>query len=435
MNILQINTADRGGGAEGSAWNLFRRYREAGHRSMMAVGQRFSDDPDVVEIPRECPWPGRPVLALSNLLRKANRTVRGMYPLTRTLDRMASPKRLRQFLAGLDEDDFPGCRRILEHLPWTPDIIHCHNLHGWYFDLNALIPMAAAAPVILNLRDTWALTGHCAYFMDCTHWETGCGNCPNLRAYPPCLKDRTRDNLRRKTEILLKARVHLTAPSRWLADQAARSAIHDLDCTVIPNGIDTECFSPHDCAAARNALGLPLDSPVVMFVAAARRSVFKDTGTLQTAMELLAEQRHDVHFLCVGITPPHTPVKDRLHCTGYISSPSRMADCYRAADVFWHAAKAEAFGKTVTEAMACGTPVVASNVGGIPEQILSGKTGFLAATPDDFVRHTLTLLDTDSPQPFREAAARRGAQFSLDRQAAMFLDWYEQLIRNDHRRR
>ena len=424
MNILQINTADRGGGAEGSAWNLFKRYAAAGHGSILAVGQKFSDDADVVEIPRMAHGAGHPFMALSNVLRKYNRRIRGMYPLTRALDRLASPKRLRQFLGGYDETDFPGCRQLISRLPWRPDIIHCHNLHGWYFDLEALVDYALICPVIVNLRDTWALTGHCAYFLDCSRWKDGCGNCPRLDAYPSCRRDRTAENLKRKAEIFVRAGVHLTVPSEWLARQVEESALSGLDCKVIPNGIDTDVFCPGDKMMARDALGISRDAKVVMFAAAARKSAFKDAETLWKAMNLWAAERPDTLFLCVGIAAPDKRVQGNLHCMGFVSETAKMAQAYRAADVFWHAAKAEAFGKTVTEAMACGTPVVASAVGGITEQVIDGESGFLATSPEDFARHTLTILNSSEYERMSLAAADRGGQFSLERQATAFLSWY-----------
>ena len=427
MNILQINTADKGGGAEGSAWNLFKRYAEAGHGSILAVGQKFSSDAGVMEIPRVAHGAGRPFMALSNVLRKYNRRIRGMYPLTRTLDRLASPTRLRQFLSGYDEMDFPGCHQLLERLPWKPDVIHCHNLHGWYFDLEALSEYAEVCPVVVNLRDTWALTGHCAYFLDCKRWKDGCGNCPRLDAYPPCRRDRTSENLKRKAEIFRRAGVHLTVPSEWLARQVAQSALRGLDCKVIPNGIDTGVFCRGDRMKARAALGIPQGAKVVMFAAAARKSAFKDAETLWKAQETLAQARPDILFLCVGIASPNRRVPGNLHCMGFISDTAAMADAYRAADVFWHAAKAEAFGKTVTEAMACGTPVVASAVGGITEQVIDGECGFLASSADVFVRHTLDILDFKEYERMSMAAAERGAQFSLERQASTFLSWYQTL--------
>ncbi len=445
MNILQINTVDKGGGAEGSAWNLFKRYEAAGHGSLLAVGQKFSDDPAVLEIPRSAHGAGRPLMALSNVLRKSNRRIRGMYPLTRTLDRLASPIRLRQFLDGYDETVFPGCHQLLSCLPWRPDIIHCHNLHGWYFDLDALADYAKTCPVIVNLRDTWALTGHCAYFLDCMRWKNGCGDCPRLDVYPACRKDRTAENLKRKAEIFRRAKVHLAVPSEWMVRQVAQSALRDLDCKVIPNGIDTAVFCPGDRQMARETLGIPQDAKVVLFAAAARKSAFKDAETLWTAAERLAAVCSDTLFLCVGIAAPTRRFAGNLRCVGFIANQRQMADVYRAADVFWHAAKAEAFGKTVTEAMACGTPVVASAVGGITEQVIDGECGFLAETADDFVRHTLSLLSLEervaTPNfsssrgravQMGEAAAARGGQFSLERQASSFLSWYQELVSTEH---
>ena len=427
MNILQINTADRGGGAEGSAWNLFKQYERAGHGSLLAVGQKFSDDDGVIEIPRVAYGLGWPLLAVSNALRKYNRKIKGMFPLTRALDRLASPKRLKQFLAGYDETDFRGCHQLPGILPWRPDVIHCHNLHGWYFDITVLEDYAKICPIIVNLRDTWALTGHCAYSLDCGRWREGCGNCPNLFVYPACRKDRTSENLRQKAEVFTHAGVHLAVPSEWMATQVSQSKLSHLDCKVIPNGIDTHVFCPGDRLKARQHLEIPMDCKVVLFAAAARKSLFKDATTLWSAMEKLAAHCPDMLFLCIGIDAPSNKYLANLRCMGYISDMEKMADAYRAADVFWHAAKAEAFGKTVTEAMACGTPVVASPVGGITEQISDGISGFLAKTPEDFVQSTLKILNDDVCAGMKMAAAERGAMFSLERQAEKFLSWYEEL--------
>lgn len=429
MNILQINTADRGGGAEGSAWNLFAAYQRRGHQSFMAVGQKFSDHPNVLEIPRSAPLPTLPLLGASNWLRRYNRRIRGMYPLTRTLDRLANPRQMRQFLAGLDETVSPkGCRAIPDLLPAKPDVIHCHNLHGWYFDMTALPELATCAPVIVNLRDTWLLSGHCAYFLDCQRWQQGCGMCPNLSAYPRVLRDKTAENLKAKAELIKQAKVHLTAPSQWLANQVAKSVLGALPCKIIPNGIDTTVFKPDDRLQARKALGLPLDAPVVLFAAAAKSSVFKDYETLWSAAKALSAKRSDVQFVCVGIGEPPTGALPNLRCVSYLANPEDMAQQYRAADVFWHSANVEAFGKTVTEAMACGTPVVATDIGGIPEQILPGQTGYLTKpkSPADFVEATLHVLNMSDEEKnvWRERAAQRGATFSLDRQADAFLEWY-----------
>ncbi|MGN0878497.1 MAG: glycosyltransferase [Oligosphaeraceae bacterium] len=434
MNILQISTADRGGGAEGSAWNLHQHYLKLGHQAWLAVGQKFSREASVIEIPRDLHGPLAP---LAQGLRPYARRLRGVPSVIRTLERLSSWSRLRQYWAGLDEAVSPsGCRGLAAGLPSRPEVIHCHNLHGWYFDLDALVSLSRQAPVILNLRDTWALTGHCAYFLDCDRWRRGCGDCPRLEAYPRCRRDRTRDNLAHKADVFRQSVARLVVPSGWLADCVRQSVLSALPCTVIPNGIETGVFRVTDGAAvARQRLGLPPTAPIVLFAAAPRASVFKDYETLWAAASRLLAARTDAQVCCLGIgRPPRMPLPEegRLRCLPFVSERETLADYYRAADVFWHAANAEAFGKTVAEAMACGTPVIATPVGGITDQLREGENGFAATPhdPDSFVRQTLALLalPPEARQRLRRGAARMGQSFSLERQADSFLKLYEELL-------
>ena len=72
---------------------------------------------------------------------------------------------------GFENFNYPGTWKLLNLPPKPPTIVHCHNLHGFYFDLRFLPRLSQQIPVILNLRDTWLLTGHCAHFMDCERWK------------------------------------------------------------------------------------------------------------------------------------------------------------------------------------------------------------------------------------------------------------------------
>ncbi len=422
MNILQINSSDTGGGAEGSARNLFRAYRERGHRSWLAVGTKLSDDPDILQIP-------------SFSARFLKLFLRLPHPesFRRLTDRLRHPSRLPDWWCGRDEMTYPGCHHILRLCPAKPDIIHCHNLHDWYFDLRLLPQWSRRFPLILNLRDTWTLTGHCAYFMDCDRWQSGCGNCPRLNVYPACRRDATAFNWRQKADIFAQSRLYVTAPSQWLLDCVARSMLQPVQTQCIPNGIDTTVFTPGSQQEARHALQLPMNVPLVLFASASAQNHYKAPDSMADALEQLHAALPEAQFVCVGATPPRTVP---LHYIPYIKEPHRMALCYRAADVFIHTARAEAFGKTVTEAMACGTPTVASNVGGLREQILHGETGFLGDTAAELAAHAAAILRMPPQQrsAMREAAARRGAQFSLTRQVNAFLSWYEEILAN-HRQR
>jgi len=435
VRILQINTADHGGGAEGSAWNLFDRYRAAGQQSWLAVGRKYSNDPDVLEIPR-----GRAPSAMGQLLQRGAAAARsqegrlpGMRRLARGLDRLAWPERLADWWHGRDETQFPGCADLPGLCPAAPDIIHCHNLHGWYFDLGVLPTLSQRQPLILNLRDSWAITGHCAYFVDCDRWRQGCGNCPHLDVYPACRRDATAANWQRKAALYAQSRLYVTAPSQWLLRQAQQSMLQAAEYRVIANGINTACFRPGDRAAARAALGIPMNAPTVLFASASGKNIYKDPVTMLRSLSAMTERVPGLQVLCVGAALPDRALRRLpIRQLPYVRDPQKMAQLYRAADLFVHTAKAEAFGKTVTEAMACGTPVIASAVGGIIEQISAGETGFLCPAGDAAGMADAAVAffaaAADRRTTMRAAAARRGAEFSLDQQVRSFLDWYEEIL-------
>lgn len=434
MNILQVSTADRGGGAEGSARNLFLTYRQRGHGSWLAVGRKYGDDPDVFELPRVRPPGPRGVLfgGLAHWVRNREGRLPGARRLARVLDRLADSRRWRAWAAGREEFDFPGTAQLLDLPPQRPDLVHCHNLHGWYFDLRVLPALSAKVPVILNLRDAWLLTGHCAYPCDCPRWAAGCGQCPDLERYPGVRRDATAANRLVKADIFARSRLYVTAPAQWLLDAARATILPAVEYRLIPNGIDLGVFRPGDAQAARAKLGLPMHGPLVLFAASSQRNVYKDPETMFATIRRVAASRPETCFICLGQTvPPRELAGARVIAAPFQRDPQAVADYYRAADVFVHTARAEAFGKTTTEAMACGTPVVATAVGGLPEQIEDGKSGFLAPL-GDAAAHAAAVIrlldDATLRSACAEAASQRGAQYGLDRQADAFLTWYGEIL-------
>lgn len=146
----------------------------------------------------------------------------------------------------------------------------------------------------------------------------------------------------------------------------------------------------------------------------------------------VAAQKPETLFICIGSKAP-LPALQRLHLLSvpYMQLPAMLADYYRAADVFVHTARAEAFGKTITEAMACATPVAATNIGGIPEQVLPGKTGFLAE-PENAEEMTAAVLRILEMPPEEKArmdrdAASQGEKYPLHRQGEQLLGWYREI--------
>lgn len=430
-SIVQINTRDQRGGAERVAWNLFQAYQARGRASWLVVGKKYSQDPHVWEIVNAPQAPTRWAhtwLRLSERLSPLRRRgVKGVGALQAQLRLLAQPTARQQRRQGYEDFAYPGTKALLTLLPTMPDLIHCHNLHGDYFDLTALPWLSQQRPLILHLHDAWLLSGHCAHSLDCTRWQTGCGACPYLQTYPAVSRDNTAANWQRKRAIYADSRFYLITVSQWLMDQVERSMVQSVHRQVIHNGIDLNIFKPGDRLAARRALGLPATAPIVLF---SGHSAFKDMHTTQQALR--GVQAEGLLLLGLGqIKSTGTWGQGKLIAPGYVQHSAQMVDYYRAADLYLHATEADSFPTAILEALACGTPVVATAVGGIPEQIKDGETGLLTPpqAPQALADAVQTLLDNAAlrQRMGRAAAAHAKQHFCLERQVDQMLAWYEQV--------
>jgi glycosyltransferase involved in cell wall biosynthesis len=435
LRILQISTSDRGGGAEGVALNLWQQFTELGHRSWLAVGKRMEPNPkpDIVYLDHDR-FRSRWARLVLPFLKSPDYTSKTFQARFQSLLRFISePGRVMNRRSGHEDFDFPATNRLPELLPELPDVIHCHNLHGGYFDLRALPGLSRLRPVILNLHDAWLLSGHCAHSFGCERWKTGCGSCPNLSTYPGIPRDGTAENWRIKKQIYAASRLYVTAVSQWLLDKVTHSMLHSVKTRVIYNGIQTNLFTPGSREEARRLLHLPEKARIVLFTA---HNEYKDFETMRSSLESLhSPDQRELIFVCLGRSG-----EDQLLGEGTIRQPGnegmleRMVAYYRAADVFIHAAHEESFGKTITEALSCATPIVATAVGGIPEQVQSGVTGFLTPRGDAkaMTQAVSKILDDTS---LRDRMGRAGREdivrrFSLERQANELLSWYAEILQD-----
>lgn len=420
MRVLQVNTYDLGGGAEAVCRSLHLSYRSLGADAYLAVGRRYGDDPGVAQIERY-PEAER---------RAGNGTV--MTRVSRLAHRAVSPHAyLNAYMrrSGRDVLRYPSSRTVANGL--APDVIQCHNLHGHYFDLRALPELARRAPVVLTLHDCWLLGGHCAHSFGCERWRTGCGDCPDLSVPKAIRRDATATNWADRRSVFLRFRYRVSTPCQWLMDKVEESLLADnmLEGKVIANGVDLRTFRPGDREEARRRLGLDPHAKVILHVGAyARTSWWRDYGLLE---EALASADEDVTLLCVGEDGERRR-RGRLSVEFLppINDPSRLADLYRAADVYAHPAKQDTFPMAVLEALACGTPVVATSVGGIPEQVDDTRTGLLVPADDvEAMGDRLTrLLDDESARERmgRQAARTVEERFDLAKQASAYLAWFQQ---------
>ena len=423
--VLQVNQAAAQGGAAVVVLALHRALRERGVESVLAVGRRPPPLPGVVRVPQGA----GPLWPIHDRLLDADRPRRA-----HALRSFVRPLALADAALGREDFRFPNTRRLPALLPAGPGVLHLHNLHGDYFDLRALPHLSRTVPTVLTLHDEWAFTGHCAMTLGCGRWLEGCGACPHLDVYPAVRRDGTATTWRRKRAIYEQSRVFATAPSRWLADRARASILGPalVDVVVIPNGIDLDRFRPGDRVAARDALGLSREALVVVFAAESiRTNPFKDWPTLRQGLGLLGSAvGRDVVAVALGADGGGARLGRvelrQLPQVEYADVPGFL----QAADVAVHAARAETLGLVVLEALACGLPVVASRVGGIPEAVSHGETGLLVEPGDPHaLASALELVLSDDAVRARlghAAAADAARRFGLERMVDGFVELYRE---------
>lgn len=437
MKILQVSTTDRIGGAAGDCWNLHTAWKSRGHQAWIATAVKSCDDPDVMLLSQEG---GR-----SSLASKVEATG-GLGPWTRLRRRI-------EIAMGREDFIFPSTAHLLDLPPDVPDLLHCHNLHGGYFDLRELPGFTAKLPTVLTLHDSWLLGGHCAHPLGCNRWETGCGNCPDLSVYPPVRRDATAANFQRKRALFIKSRFYVATPCSWLMDKVKRSMLAPalLGTRVIPYGVSSDLFCPGDKMLARKKLGLPSEAVVLVFSSfMAKNNPFRDFEFLRNGLKRFANQWNGLPLVLLALGGEGEAERfgrAEIRFLPFTDDRNFVAGVYQAADLYVHAAKMDTFPNAVLEALASGTPVLATAVGGIPEQVrgldtgqrdalnkndLSRATGYLAPLGDlDAFCHGLSKLVGNKSVCTRLGQnARRDAleRFSLEREADEYESWYREIL-------
>jgi glycosyltransferase involved in cell wall biosynthesis len=264
------------------------------------------------------------------------------------------------------------------------DVINLHWVAD-FVDVGAFFSrLPREIPVFWRLSDMNAFTGGCHYDQGCGKYVAGCGACPQIGSIDP--KDLSSRIWRRKQEVFTRldpASLHIIALNRWMADTVRRSPLlGKFPVTIVPNGVDTDVFAPRNRQLSRDVLRIPQDRLVVLF-AGAEGSLNKRKGfaLLRRALAEVTDL-DDVLLVSVGgrVTQLEGDVAN-LHL-GHIDDNRMMALAYSAADVYVIPSLQDNQPNTVLEAMACGTPVVGFDVGGIRDMVRHQLTGVLCAPED-----------------------------------------------------
>lgn len=408
MYILQINTLDKKGGAAKVAYSLKKELEKMGHETSMFVGRKYSDEKNIKLINDIC--------SLSSRVRK----------------------KLAFYLAN-DIDLFYS-----DHILKTPefksaDIIHCHNLHGNYFNLSTLEKISHIKPVIWTFHDMWPITAHCGHAFDVSTGPPQAGKikdngffaCPSLDIPPAIAWHNEKYLEKRKRGIYNKANFHIVTPSKWLADKVSQSILKDKPLSVIYNGINTSIFKPYNQKECRQSLDLPLDKQIILVVAKGGASnPWKGGNYAQEAIKAFIGDSRPF-FVDLGGDTNYNTGQGKV--VSYVADQDILAKYYSAADILLYPSIADNCPLVVLEAMACGLPVVSFATGGIPELVEHKINGYIAeykntADLQSGIKYLLNLSSEETQKMRQHSLNKIRAGFTLDLMVDKYLRLYNQIL-------
>ncbi|HEY9301007.1 MAG TPA: glycosyltransferase family 4 protein [Phormidium sp.] len=318
------------------------------------------------------------------------------------------------------------------------DILNFHNLHGNYFNYLAIPSLTEQKPAVYTLHDMWSFTGHCAYSYDCDRWKIGCGKCPYPDTYPSVNMDNTNLEWKLKNWIYSKSNLTIVTPSKWLTEQAKQSMLNRFEIHHIPYGIDTEAYQPLDQELCRNALGIPTNKKVLMFGSVSVKDPRKGGDLIVQALQNLpASLKAETVLLTIGNDGGGGIAEEvgmeSLHL-GYVSSDRLKSIAYSAADLFILPTRADNLPLVLQESLACGTPIVSFKIGGVPDLVRPGITGYLALTENvqDFCNGIKEIMEDKNLCGYMSQQCRAIAlkEYSLELQSKRYIELYSKLLHN-----
>jgi glycosyltransferase involved in cell wall biosynthesis len=352
MKVLQINSVCGIGSTGRIATDIHNILIEQGHESYIAYGR---------DLPKNCENAIRIGTKIDNYTHVAK---------TRLLDKhgFGSIQATKEFINRIKDID--------------PDIIHLHNIHGYYIYVENLFKYLKEAnkPVVWTLHDCWSFTGHCSHFdyIGCNKWKTGCFNCPQKQEYPKSiLIDNSEQNFNRKSEAFTGVKnLTIVTPSKWLAQLVNESYLNDYKIEIIHNGIDLEAFKPTKSSFRKK---YKLENKFIILGVA---STWTNRKGLEEFVKLSHELDKDEVIVLVGVTNYQIKqLPQNIIGIRRTNSVEELAEIYTAADVFMNLTLEEVLGLTNIESLACGTPVVTYDTGGSKECI-DKCTGILVDKED-----------------------------------------------------
>lgn len=423
MRVVHINKQDTGGGAAVAARRIHHSLREIGVDSHMLVLDHRSPESEVHSV-------GRGILyRLRNFWRFVKERL--------TFLPNEKSKVLRYYFSlantGMDISQHPQVQKA--------DVINLHWINQGMLGISDLQKLfALGKPIVWTLHDMWPFTGGCHYAGSCLEFNEHCGFCPLVKR--PTASDVSTVVYKQKKDIYKGVNMNIVTCSNWLGTLAQGSSLfRSTPVTTIPNPIDFDIYTLQNRNECRKALGLPVGKKLILFGAANIMDIRKGYRYLYEALQILNDNFptlcSNIELVVFGKTAMDVAreFNFKVNDLSFVRDASTLVKIYNAADVFVLPSLQDNLPNTVMECMACGTPVVGFRIGGVPEMIEHGITGYLAE-----IKNSLSLANGINAMLFmnqsdvqRNLIRQKSIQkYRGDVVANKYLQVYEQALQAVH---
>lgn len=427
MRVFHVSYSDTMGGASRAAFRINQALnRKTAVESKMLVRARYSHDESVLAFPHSM----GPLSSPKRLFR-----------------RMVSKKREKKWSEFSAPDNTYFSRADIQTDLLTAitnqqhDIIHLHWMGKDTLSIEEIGQINK--PVVWTLHDMWPFCGAEHYVPDVSDARFKVGYKSDNRPEGETGLDMNRSVWERKM-VAWKSPMTIVCPSLWLAGCARASALFKT-CQIvhIPYPLDIETWHPQGQKAARALLGIPEEGKLVVLFGAigGETDLRKGADLLHEAMQILSDRgEENLHLVVFGQSEPERTNSLPYPVTylGRLQEDMSMLAAYNAADLMVVPSRQDNLPLTAMEAQACGVPVVAFNIGGLPEIIEHQRSGCLAVPFDtgalaDSIAWVLT--DPDRRRALGEAArAKVLKEYSEAVIAQKYASLYEQVLNKSRKR-
>lgn len=364
MKVLLINKSDKTGGAAVACRRLLKALLKNDTDAKMLVQEKTDDDQTVVAtgtgyVKQKLNFLWFVLERLYFLFHEASKEIRFAF----------SPG-----VVGENIQDNSSVK--------ISDIIHLHWFNQGFLSLNSLRNLIKTGkPIVWTLHDMWTFTGGCHYAGNCENYFDDCGNCSFLKH--PAPKDLSYKILQKKKQLFKDANFTFVTCSKWLREKAEESSLlKGFKIYNIPNPIDQKVFYPMDKQTVRQKLSLPVNKKLILFAAANISDKRKGLSYLLDALDLFIQSNPNTDFEVVTFGKSNDAIFEntafRVHHLGVLSETRKIAEAYGLSDLFVLPSLEDNLPNTIMESLACGTPVLAFDTGGIPEMVEHKQNGYLA---------------------------------------------------------